>query len=281
MRSPRSQLLSVLLLAFIGHHSLAVAGSFRSAVPTERVADWIKRQQAISAAVAQCEEMKKVRVVFVGDSITDYWQMGDNPWHEGARGGAAIWAESFDDASSPNHALNVGITGDRTENVLHRITPQSAGGLGHLGDDCLAPEFVVVMIGINNRWAGEEPLTESIYAGVAAVVEKVRQVKPAAIVVLQSILPYHETEINRRVIEPVNERLAELPRAHPEGASIRFLDLYPLFLRADRSLRDELFYDGLHPNEAGYRVWRDALVPFLERIRNSMTMNSRSFPGTS
>ena len=28
-----------------------------------------------------------------------------------------------------------------------------------------------------------------------------------------------------------------------------------------------LFTDGLHPNEAGYRVWRDRLLPFLDEQR--------------
>ena len=30
------------------------------------------------------------------------------------------------------------------------------------------------------------------------------------------------------------------------------------------------FTDGLHPNAVGYRVWRDALVPFLQKMRATM-----------
>lgn len=249
---------------------LISAEPFRSTVATERVADWMDRQIAISAAVAECEPLKLVKVVFVGDSITDYWQMGDNPWHPGKRGGASIWSESFGQPESRNYALNVGITGDRTENVLHRITPKTEGGLGHLGDACLSPEFIVVMVGINNRWAGEEPLSASIYSGVLAVVQQIHLVKPEAIIVLQSILPYHETDINRDVIEPVNQQLAGFVQSQQHHSVIHYLDLYKDFHKTDGSIRHELFYDGLHPNEAGYRVWRDALVPFLDEVRKQL-----------
>ena len=56
-----------------------------------------------------------------------------------------------------NRALNIGISGDRTEHLLFRLLPKSLGGLGHLDADALAPEFFVLMVGINNSYAAEPP----------------------------------------------------------------------------------------------------------------------------
>jgi lysophospholipase L1-like esterase len=38
----------------------------------------------------------------------------------------------------------------------------------------------------------------------------------------------------------------------------------------------KLFTDGLHPNEAGYIVWRDRLVPFLAQLRAADAANTSS-----
>jgi hypothetical protein len=36
-----------------------------------------------------------VRLVFLGDSITDFWHLGPNPWFPTLRCGRTIWDESF------------------------------------------------------------------------------------------------------------------------------------------------------------------------------------------
>lgn len=45
------------------------------------------------------------------------------------------------------------------------------------------------------------------------------------------------------------------------------LDLYPSFVDAQGRQEARLFVDGLHPSEAGYRLWRDRLVPALASAR--------------
>ena len=54
----------------------------------------------------------------------------------------------------------------------------------------------------------------------------------------------------------------------PEFAGFTtWLDLYPAFLNAQGQQDARLFVDGLHPSEAGYRVWRDRLLPALSAAR--------------
>ena len=92
--------------------------------------------------------------------------------------------------------------------MLYRLLPRSAGGLGHLGAADLNPDFVVLMLGINNTWAAEEPVVDSILAGVQAVIASVHERKPRAhIVFLQSILPTNDPQKNQTIVLPANERL--------------------------------------------------------------------------
>ena len=53
----------------------------------------------------------------------------------------------------------------------------------------------------------------------------------------------------------------------PQAAYVHYLDIYPSFLDREGQQNRALFMDGVHPNETGYRTWRDRLLPFLAGIR--------------
>ena len=56
------------------------ATQFVSVKPLKRVEYWQEREAAINAAVADTKSLPDVKLLFVGDSITDFWLLGDNPW---------------------------------------------------------------------------------------------------------------------------------------------------------------------------------------------------------
>jgi lysophospholipase L1-like esterase len=230
---------------------------------------WQHRQTDIAAALRDSASLAAVRLVFVGDSITDFWLLADNPWVKGQKNGRRIWDESFAGLQPENRALNIGISGDRTEHLLHRLAPAAAGGLGHLDPAALQPEFLIVMLGINNTWAAEEPVADSVFEGVQAVLLRLHERKPRARIVLQSILPTSDPAKNAEVVRVVNRRLAELAASPAWAGYTAWLDLYPGFVDASGAQITTLFNDGLHPNEAGYRIWRDRLLPFLTAQRAS------------
>ncbi len=243
------------------------ATGFVSTRPAPRVEHWQKRQQEISRALINRQRMAATRLVFIGDSITDFWLFDLNPWVDGQYYGRQVWDESFAGRVSQNLALNIGISGDRTEHVLHRLQPRAQGGLGHLDAPGLRPEFLVVMLGINNTWAAESPVADSVFDGVRAVLVAAHQRQPRARIVLQSLLPTNDPVKNREVVEVVNQRLKALTLSPEWAGFTRWLDLTPGFLDAQGQQRPELYTDGLHPNREGYRVWRDLLVPFLQAER--------------
>ena len=245
----------------------AATPGFVSTRPAPRVEYWQHRLQDIEAALAQPEQLRHVKLLFVGDSITDFWLLDDNPWVEGQKCGRQIWDESFAKPGTPNYALNIGISGDRMEHLLYRLQPKSEGGLGELDSPELQPEFIVLMIGINNTWAPEHPVADSVYAGVEAVVKALHERRPRARIILQSLLPTQDEAKNAAVVRPVNARLQSLLTRAPYAQYAVWLDLYPGFVDAKGQQVSTDFNDGLHPNAAGYRVWRDLLVPFLDQQR--------------
>ena len=245
----------------------AAPTDYKAAQPVERIDYWQERQRTIAAALANTASLPSYRLVFIGDSITDFWLLGDNPWVAGQRNGRAVWDESFAGADPAYKALNLGISGDRTEHILHRLLPKADGGLGELDPAALDPDYVIVMAGINNSWGAEQPASDSIVAGVIAIVDAVHARKPDARIVLQSLLPSNEEPRNRDVVRPVNERLADIVGRPPYSSYVRFLDLYPAFVDAQGAQVAGYFNDGLHPNEAGYRRWRDRLMRALSQDR--------------
>lgn len=259
--------LVMLMTATFGFRTQA-ADDFASTKPMQRVEYWQKREADIAVHLRDTEALSKVKLVFLGDSITDFWQLGDNPWVTGQLFGKQSWDESFTGAPAENLALNLGISGDRTEHVLYRILPASAGGLGQLDAPELQPDVILVLIGVNNTWAEETPVVDSVVAGIVQVVNAVHARKPDARIVLQSLIPTNDPVKNRDALLPINRRIADLATSPQFSAFVSYLDLYPLFSdAAGQQIGGYFVNDGVHPNQSGYRVWRDSLVPYLRELR--------------
>lgn len=232
--------------------------------PAARVDYWQKRAAEIDRELASQKSLRSVRLAFIGDSITDFWHLNANPWFPGQYMGRTVWDESFGGAVPTQTALNLGVSGDRIEHVLHRLLPAAKGGQGWLDRRDLQPDRIFVMLGINNSFDAESPATAGIYRGVVAVTNRIRERKPRSQIVIQSLLPTDSAEKNRDLVVPVNAML----RAYAAANGMAYLDLYPAFTDQQGQQRRELFNDGLHPSRDGYRVWRDRLVEFLGSPRS-------------
>lgn len=236
------------------------AARFTSERPVARVDYWQKRAAEIDLQLASEKSLEPVRIAFVGDSITDFWHLDANPWFPGLYCGRAIWDETFAGTSPELNAINLGVSGDRIEHVLHRLLPVAQGGQGWLDRPDLKPATIFVMLGINNSFDSESPATTSIYNGVLAVVARIHERKPDARIVIQSLLPTDSATKNRDLVMPVNDML----RAYAAANGMSYLDLYSGFVDATGTQRRDLFNDALHPSRDGYRAWRDRLVAFLK-----------------
>jgi lysophospholipase L1-like esterase len=127
---------------------------------------------------------------------------------------------------------------------------------------------VVLPIVINHSWQPEAPVAKSIVDGIRAVLDAVHPRQPRARIVLQTLLPTGEGERNDQVVRPVNREIAALAAEPRYATHVSLLDLRPAFVDPQGRQIAAYFMDGLHPNEAGYRRWRDRLVHHLARERS-------------
>lgn len=231
--------------------------------PAQRIDYWQKRADDITRSLSGAKSLKDVRVLFIGDSITDFWHLDANPWFKGKWCGRQVWDESFSGTIPKQKALNLGVSGDRIEHVLHRILPKAKGGSGWLDRTDLQPDTVFLMLGINNSFDAEDPAVDSIFSGVRTAIAAIRARKPKARIVVQSLLPTDDPDKNSTLVQPINAQLRALVSNSGPDARLEFLDLYPSFVDSAGLQRKSLFNDSLHPSLAGYAVWRDKLVTFL------------------
>lgn len=171
-----------------------------------------------------------VDVVFLGDSITQGWREDS---------GKGVFAREF----GAMRTINLGIGGDRTNQLLYRID--------HGQFDGLDPKLVVLNIGVNNFWAGDFS-PEKIADGVGAVIARIQKRLPKAKILNVGILPTQEDPKNglRTKANSVNALLAK----RADGGRVAFVDLGSAFLEADGRLPKRLMPDSLHPNAEGYEA---------------------------
>lgn len=175
------------------------------------------------------------RVVFMGDSITDGW---------GRKYGKFFPGKPY---------INRGISGQTTPQMLIRFRP-----------DVLAhkPKAVVILAGTNDIAGNTGPMSlEDIEGNLMSMAElaKANGIK----VVISSVMPvsdYIRPQTPRRPNEKIRE-LNDWIKKYTATNGHVYLDYYSAMLDDKGVFKQELTYDGLHPNDAGYEV----MLPLAEK----------------
>jgi len=183
------------------------------------------------------------RVVFFGDSITDIWPL----------------AEYF--PGKPY--INRGISGQTTAQMLVRFRQDVIA---------LQPKAVVILAGTNDIAGNTGPTRiEDIEANFTSLAELAKANRIA--IVFSSVLPVHNytPESHDLFAQRPPEKIAELNRwlkTYCAAQGCIYLDYFSAMVDRSGLLRKELANDGLHPNQAGYKLMAplaegaiDKLVP--------------------
>jgi len=179
---------------------------------------------------------KSPEIIFDGDSITNRWEtMGRDTWTRFA-----------------GRAADFGIEGDRTENLLWRLSKGQVDGMD--------PKLVVLLIGTNN--VGRDS-AENISEGIRAVVAEYEKRCPHAHIVLMAVLPRGKTttDSSRIKVEAVNRLISSLD----DGRHVSFVDIGPSLTGSDGNISAEMMPDYVHPTAMGYVIWADALKALLDQ----------------
>jgi len=197
--------------------------------PTPRSARWFRRKHAIY--VNQTKN-QKFDLCFLGDSLTQMWP-----------------ADMFSKHFGKFHAVNFGIGGDRTENVLWRLENGELTGT--------SPKVIVLLIGTNNQGPNT---AEEVAGGITAVVRSLRTKCPQSKILLLGVFP--KKDMPPEETKALNAIVAKLD----DGKMIRYLDVGAKFLDKDGNIRDGVLGDGVQLTRKGYTIWAEAMNPLLTEM---------------
>ncbi len=193
------------------------------------------RDRAKAAAIRNPEHL----TVLLGDSLS-LWFPGE------LMPGQRVW-------------INQSISGEKTKGLLKRLNLIEKNKI----------EAVFLMIGINDLIWGQTD--KDIIENYKEIVRKLKEQHPDTQIVVQSILPHggenSTWESRDKLTALPSDRIVAMNNTLKQIAAenqVYYLDLYPIFVTGDGTLRSDLTTDGLHLNREGYLVWRSAIALYAQ-----------------
>jgi lysophospholipase L1-like esterase len=168
-------------------------------------------------------------VVFFGDSITDMWKLENN-----------FLGKPY---------VNRGISGQTTPQMLVRFRQDVID---------LHPKAVIILAGTNDIAGNTGPMrNEDIEADLASMADLARA--NHILVILASVLPVHNYALKSQdyfAQRPMSRILTlnEWLKGYCAGSGMVYLDYFSALVDDKGLLKKELADDGLHPNDAGYKI---------------------------
>ncbi|HVS96688.1 MAG TPA: GDSL-type esterase/lipase family protein [Puia sp.] len=125
------------------------------------------------------------------------------------------------------------------------------------------PKQVVIYCG-DNDLAGDRKMTgKKVYRRFVKLYDMIRKHLGDVDIVFVSIKPSPSREKLMPEMEEANDLIRNFIAQRSHAA---FVDVYHLMLNARGRPMDELFIaDKLHMNEKGYKIWQQALLPYLDK----------------
>lgn len=188
------------------------------------------------------------KVIFIGNSITHNMERADY---------VPVWNKYFGDRM----ALNLGTSGYRTENLLWELDNFDLGRQ--------KPELCIIGIGTNNVDEKNYPYrctSEELAGGIKAILDRVRTAWPESKVILLRCFPGSydgQLPTSHRMIL---DKASDIVSTFADNENIFFCDVNHNFLNEDGSLREDMFYDWLHPSVKGAEAWFSEMESLVCRI---------------
>ena len=227
-----------------GHPELDQYRASRVSIYTDDFGQLARYREA-NAALAP-PTVGENRVIFLGDSITDYWKLPDY--------------------FSGKPYINRGIDGQSTPEMLVRFRQDVIA---------LHPKVLVVLAGTNDIAGVTGPTSnEDIEANYASMAELARAHHIR--VVFASILPAHDYthEAEESFALRPRERILALNKWLKDYCAknrLVYLDYFSALVDEKGLLKRALSDDGLHPTDAGYKI----MAPLAEKaIQKALAQNS-------
>jgi lysophospholipase L1-like esterase len=267
--------LGIILVGLLLGHTTKIVRSFQTPAIKPEAADEPAPRTDRNSMLAHSELLEKAKqgridVYFEGDSITRRWGTSDEQYKLFLQN----WRENF----FGWNAANFGWGGDRTQNILWRL---SNGEL-----DNVKPKIIVLLAGTNNVGntspeGNGDPRSDirvgDTTRGIKAILDVCRRKAPRATIVLMGIFPRNDNMLVMPVINEINRRIAKFA----DGKKIRYLNINDKLTDNDgKWLEGMANKDGLHLDIKGYQVWANGLKPVFTELLGPPAKEDHAPPPT-
>lgn len=202
---------------------------------------WKERHEKVLA-----ELKRDPQLILIGNSILHTLDEADRE---------KVWSEYLD----KYRAVNMGFSGDRTENVIWRLQNGELEGI--------QPRVALLLIGTNNT-DGNHYLhitpPEELSAAIWKICRIIREKLPHTEILLMGILPYgYKPNYRDNINKMTNRIIRDFPQRNPH---IHYMDIGHIYLDESGKVRKDLMPDFLHPNAEGHMLMFEALMPEISKL---------------
>lgn len=125
------------------------------------------------------------------------------------------------------------------------------------------PKQVVIYCGDNDLASGQRMTGKKVYKRFVKLYDMIRKHLGNIDIVFVSIKPSPSRENLMPEMEEANDLIRNFMAQRSHAA---FVDVYHLMLNAHGHPMDDLFIaDKLHMNDKGYKIWQQAILPYLDK----------------
>lgn len=190
----------------------------------------VSRSKAIRSHAAQA---KGVSIVVIGDSMVEL-------------------ADLRDLCGPTVQTLNAGVSGARTQDV-------EALAIELIGS--VKPAAVVIGLGTNDAWANNTTSSATFTRAYASIVSAARRAGAAP----YALIPPPQGDRTFEKAATFSASALERRRTEIRSMGIPVIDTATLLAARDGSFDRRYTADGVHPNAAGYVIWKQAIRSALSQ----------------
>ncbi len=179
------------------------------------------------------------RVVFMGNSITEYWAIRDSSFFKN------------------NGYIDRGTSGQTSSQMLLRFRQDVID---------LKPAVVVINAGTNDIAENAGPISlKNIFANIVSMVQlaQANNIK----VILSSVLPAYDFFWHRG-LHPAEKiiKLNSMIKSYSDENNIPYVDYYSKLVNEKKGFEKKYTLDGVHPNHTGYEIMDPMVKEVIQKV---------------
>ena len=206
-----------------------------------------------------------MKILFQGDSVTDAGRDRSDPHDMGT--GYPKYASAMISDAHPDidfEFINLGISGNRTENLVARLQSDFVE---------IAPDVVVLLIGVNDVWHhfshNIDTPAKVFESNLRLILTTIKETMGAKLLMVEPFLLYGSDKVH--MLEELDEKIRIERTLAQEFADV-YLPMHAIFAAETVNTPYTAFSgDGVHPNAGGSCFIAERILHAIEPILSEWT----------